>query len=94
MTDEQKQRINERIHKSKNRVDGFITDLYLLEPEATEAESIKLFWAAIDELERFGVTWKLRSNAVTGDAEIALNVEKVPALHHRTVYQEIAEPTK
>lgn len=67
-------------------VDDFITALMLREPQATEAEAIKLLWCAIDHLERFGVTWEFIRNAATDGASIILDIEKVPALQRRTVY--------
>lgn len=69
-------------------VDDFITKLFLRDQEATEEESIKLLWASVDHLKRFGVTWDMKRNATSGDAEIVLNVEKIPALQQRTVYYE------
>jgi hypothetical protein len=68
-------------------VDDFITTLHLAEPEIAEAEAIKLLWAAIDEMARFGVRYEIKRNAVTGYPELVLEIEKVPALQSRTVYR-------
>ena len=60
----------------------------VIEVDETEEESIELFWAQVDFLKCYGLTYTLTRNAVTDDAEIVLNVEKIPALQQRTVYEQ------